>query len=397
MLGAGTAVGVAVYAYERSSTEVIFLSLVTIVPLAGAVWTGLAPSRNLWRRLSTCLWLLLLTSVGGTYLYQQVRTDALNIVQLVNPDAANIPAQSVLRRPSRFSITHSYDSLMGRVDAMPVGDRTFVTYDGFFNDNFRDTHTEDYLQYAKPHQLRFPVADRRVVYGLVPEPRVFIIGAAATGIIKTVREFTPLDRIDAVEVNPGILRIVQHDFFDESGRAYEGLNVLQGNALSILQRSPNKYDIITLINTHSSRWIGALGAPDYLHTRESYDVYMDHLTDDGYLLFEERPDTGRGELGVKRMILTLYDCLKRRGVKDPAEHFFIWEYMSNRYFSTGGTGIQTGVRHVLCRHGRVAEAVHRTTKTRPARLVPSRVDGGVGRAETARPLSTSRLACKPPT
>ncbi len=44
MLGAGTAVGVAVYAYERSSTEVIFLSLVTIVPLTGAVWSGLAPT-----------------------------------------------------------------------------------------------------------------------------------------------------------------------------------------------------------------------------------------------------------------------------------------------------------------------------------------------------------------
>ncbi len=347
MLGAGTAVVLTVVAYQYLDSETIYLAILTAVPLAGALWTPFAPARHKpfrgdWTRISATLGLLLLSTVGGTLLYRQINSNALNIVHLVNPDAPHIPAQSVLRRPSRRSITTTYDSLVGRIDAMPKGNRVFVTYDGFFNDNFYDTRPRDYLEFAKPHKLRFPSTDRRVVYGLVPEPRAFVIGPAATGILKTLRECTPVDRIEAVEINPGILQIMLHDFFEASGRAYEHVDVRLGNALSVLQRSENRYDMITLINTHSSRWIGALGAPDYLHTRESYDLYLDHLTEDGYLLFEERPDTRQGELGLRRMILTLYDCLKRRGVKDPAEHFFIWEYMSNRYFQMGLEGIQPG-------------------------------------------------------
>ena len=92
---------------------------------------------------------------------------------------------------------------------------------------------------------------------------------------------------------------MQRDYLRASGEAYRDLHVVSGNALSVLRRSDKKYDLITLINAHSSRWIGALGPPDYLHTRESYDMYFDHLSEDGYLLFEERPDTYRGELGCQ--------------------------------------------------------------------------------------------------
>lgn len=342
MLGAGTAVCVTVSAYRQWNSEEIFLGVVIALPLAGAVWTLLIPAGNRWRRLSTGLWLLLLSGVGAALLQHHAKTGALNIARLVNPNAANIPLQSVLHGPSRLQIAKTYDSLVGRIDAVPAGNRTFVTYDGFFDDNFYDTPVEDYLEYAKPHKLRFPQSDRRVVYGLVSEPSVFVIGAAADGILKTLREITPLDHIDAVEINPGIVQMMEHDFLAASGRVYEGLDVRQGNALSILQRSPRKYDMITLINAHSSRWIGALGPPDYLHTRESYNLMLDHLTEDGYLLFEERPDTWQGELGVKRLILTLYDCLERRGIKDPAEHFFVWEFMSYRFYRQGGTGIEPG-------------------------------------------------------
>jgi hypothetical protein len=342
MLGAGTAVLLTVWAYQWLTTEAIFLVTVTILPLAGALATAAGGTyRPRWRA-ATCIALLACAGFGGALLYQQVTRNSLNIVRLVNPEAPNIPKQSVLRRPSRLRIERTYDSLIGRVETMPVRGRIFVTYDGFFNDNFTDYKAYDYAQYAGPHDVRWPTLDRRVAYGLVPAPRAFVIGSATTGIIKTLREITPVEKIDAVEINPGVLQIMLHDYFEVSGEAYRDLRVVPGNALSVLRRTDKKYDLITLINAHSSRWIGALGPPDYLHTRESYDMYFDHLSEDGYLLFEERPDTYRGELGVKRMILTLWDCLKRRGVQDPAEHFFIWEYMSNRYFQQGGTGIATG-------------------------------------------------------
>ena len=342
MLGAGVAVGLIVLAYHWTGTETVFLILVTAVPAAGALWAAMASSYRRWARLPAFLWLAVFGMIGATLLHFQLADRRLDIQRLVNPSAPNIPAQNMLRRPSRWSVVKSYDNLVGRLDVIPTEQRFYVTYDGFFSDNFTGLPTYDYLDYAKPHEIDFPTQDRRVLYGLVPEPTVFVIGPAADGIIKTLRTITPPDHVDSVEVNPGVLQMMQHDFYEASGQSYKGMRPVLGNALSALRRSHRKYDMITLINTHSSRWIGALGAPDFLHTRESYDLYLDHLTDHGYLLFEERPDTRRGELGVKRMILTLYDCLKRRGAKDPAQHFFIWEFMSGRYTSKGHTGIATG-------------------------------------------------------
>ena len=342
MLGAGSAVGVTVLAYRYFDTETIFLGLATLVPRRGAGPAPPSPPRCTPGRVALGVGLLVAVGAAATLLVQHRATGAWNIVRVVNPDSPNLPAQSLLRRPSRLRVEETYDSLEGRLDTVPATGRVHVTYDGFFNDNFRPDKAQDYLEYARPHDVQFPTGDRRVVYGLVREPRVFVIGPATPGILKPLRMITPLDHIEAVEVNPGVLQIMQQDYAEASGHAYSGLQPVLGNALAVLRRSNRKYDMITLINAHSTRWIGALGPPDCLHTRESYDLYLDHLTDDGYLLFEERPDTLRGELGLRRMIHTLYDCLQRRGAADPAEHFFIWEFMSHRHSEAGGKGIETG-------------------------------------------------------
>ncbi|MHB0958652.1 MAG: hypothetical protein ACYC0X_16110 [Pirellulaceae bacterium] len=342
MLGAGSAIGLTVLAYHWLDSEEIFLGVVTLTPLLGGLAAVPVLTWSKRGRLLACLALFALAITGGVLLHEQVTRNSLHIARLINPEAPNIPRQHLLRRSSRRRVEQTYDSLMGRLETVRATDRTLVTYDGFFNDNFSNHVIHDYAQYAKPHKIRLPSVDRRVVYGLVPEPRVFVIGSATPGILTALREITPVEKIEAVEVNPGVLQIMLHDYYDASGQAYRGVHTVLGNALSVLRRSDNKYDIITLINAHSSRWIGALGPPDYLHTRESYDLYFDHLTQDGYLLFEERPDTDRGELGVKRMIITLCDCLRRRGIEDPTQHFFIWEFMSHRYHRKGLTGIATG-------------------------------------------------------
>ena len=240
----------------------------------------------------------------------------------------------------------------------------------------------------------FPSIDPRVVYGLVREPRVFVIGPASTGIIKTLRTITPVQNIQAVEINPGVLRMMREDYFRESGEAYRDLPVILGNALSVLRRDARKYDLITLVNAHSTRWIGVVGSPDYLHTREAYDLYLDRLTEDGYLLFEERPDTLRGELGVKRMLLTLYDCLRRRGVKDPAEHFFVWEFMSRRHLEQGRTDIVPGSDMYYVGVVVSLEAVCRATARRPAGLVQSGLVCRLGRRKATglHPVSATHEA-----
>jgi len=180
------------------------------------------------------------------------------------------------------------------------------------------------------NNISMPALDRRVLYGIKDDPKIFIIGSAAEGIIKTVKKLTPLENITPVEINPAILEIMQKDFYKSSGKAYNGLSPKLGNAISILRESDQKYDILTLINTHSTRNISRKGAPDYLHTKENYNLYLNHLTDKGYMLFEERPINRNGKLGLYRMINTLWHTLKERGVKNPSKHFAIWEWMGRR-------------------------------------------------------------------
>ena len=263
MLGAGTAVILTVVAYQYLGSEAIYLAILTVVPLGGALWTGMAPSRHKSARVATTLWLLLLGVIGMALFYRQVHTNALNILKLVNPNEPNLPAQSALRRPSRYAVTKTYDSLVGRIDVMPDANRVFVTYDGFFNDNFYDDKPRDYVDFAKPYKIRFPAVDRRVVYGLVSQPRVFVIGPAATGILKTLRQITPVEHIEAVEINPGILQIMLHDFFDASGRAYEGIQVQLGNcAFSAPTILPEiRHDHADQYSFLSLDW--SAGAPDF--------------------------------------------------------------------------------------------------------------------------------------
>ena len=136
MLGAGAAVALTVLGYRYYGTESMFLGILTVVPLAGALWLATGASRPRWACATGGLGLLLIGGVGAALLHQQVTTNRLNIVRLVNPDSSNIPAQSLLRRPSRLRVEKTYDSLEGRLDTVPAKDRVFVTYDGFFNDNF---------------------------------------------------------------------------------------------------------------------------------------------------------------------------------------------------------------------------------------------------------------------
>ena len=344
MLGAGMAVVLTVSAYQWLATEAIFLGVVTILPLVGA-W--LRPRCSTYRvrwRAVVCVALLACAGLGGALFYQQVTRNALSIARLVNPDAPNIPPQSVLRRPSRLRIERTYDSLIGRVEAIPAKRPDLRHVRRLLQRQLSDLSRPAITRSTRG---RTTSAGRRSIgewpMGWYPTPqRVCDRSGHHAASSRRCGKSRRSRRSTRSRSIPGSLQMMQRDYLDASGGAYRDLHVVLGNALSVLRRSDKKYDLITLINAHSSRWIGSLGPPDYLHTRESYDMYFDHLSEDGYLLFEERPDTYRGELGVKRMILTLWDCLKRRGVQDPAEHFFIWEFMSYRYHEQGLTGIAPG-------------------------------------------------------
>ncbi|MDP7038327.1 MAG: hypothetical protein QGI45_04165 [Myxococcota bacterium] len=319
MLGVALGVLVAVGLFKVfKSEEIIYISI-----LAAALVTSLSffLSRHfIWGT----GWLVLVLCGCGVFAWH-LQNDSLNIFYLIDAQSESIQKRKIFKR-HQGERTQTYDSLTGRIDILPGKKRFGVGYNGFRNDHFTRARVRDY----KKQKNRWRVQDRRFLYGVVPEPRVFVIGAAAQGILKSLRRVTPKEKIHSTEINPGILKVMREDFREESGFVYSGLDVREGNALSMLQEDGSQYDMITLMNAHSGRTISSLGAPDFLHTVESYELYFEHLTRDGYLMLEERPINRSGELALYRLIHTLYETLEKRGVKDPAQHFLIWEWQGRK-------------------------------------------------------------------
>jgi len=324
MLGVSAGVAVTVLLYLVLRSEGVLLA--TLVVLAVA---GLLACRGRPPRVAAAAFIgLLLCSEG--LLIAHAGWDVLNFHHLVSRDNEHFDRLKVFRskleRPVR-----SYDNLVGRVDVLwrkPSRGECHVAYNGFGNDHFTLSAPRDYERRYRGKGVRWPSRDVRFMYGTVAEPRVMIVGSAAQGIIKSVRRITPLDRIDSVEINPAIVRVMKRDFYQRSGRAFRGLRPTVGNALSVVKAADEPYDLITLMNVHSGRTISYPGAPDSLHTLESYRLFLDSLSEDGLISFEERPLDREGQLGLYRMIHTLWRALEADGAADPAQHFVIWEWYS---------------------------------------------------------------------
>ncbi|MDJ0765863.1 MAG: hypothetical protein QNJ97_22965 [Myxococcota bacterium] len=326
MAGAGLGVIATVILYEFLRSEGIILICLTLIPLLGIIRCVTAPQVAKQSRRAALVVLVPLALLGGVLFGLQVSRDTLNVVNLFTTNDYAKRKVYRLKEPER--IARSYDSLIGRIDLLTYKNKPghyAVCYNGYGNDHFRGKVHKEYPHYKK-NKIEWPTADRRVFHGLTPEPKIFIIGSAARGITQTVKKITPVKNITAIEIDPGIIQIMSKDFYKQSGKAYRGLNPIRGNALSVFKGTDQTYDMITMINTHSGRTIGYRSGPDHLQTRENYHMYFDHLTEDGYILFEERPFNRGGMLGFYRMINTLWHTLKERGVEDPSHHFFVWDW-----------------------------------------------------------------------
>ena len=332
MAGAGLGVIITVVLYAFLKSEGIVLLVLCVVPLVALVRTLISPTFARRGKIVGASILLCLIAFGGTLFTNQVVNDSLNVVRIFNREGP-YDVRKIFNMAKLERLKKSYDNLVGRIDLLVSykDPRTLaVCYNGYANDHINPSVHKEYSQLIKIGLEKY-VADKRVLWGVVDQPKIFIVGSAARGITQTAKKITPANRITATEINPAIIEIMTRDFYKGSGKAYRGLNPVMGNAISYIKSLDQRFDIITLINTHTGRTIGHRSGPDYLHTRETYNLFFDHLSDEGYLLLEERPFNRGGTLGVYRMINTLWHTLKERGVEDPSRHFFIWEWMHRRH------------------------------------------------------------------
>jgi len=204
----------------------------------------------------------------------------------------------------------------------------FVNYDGYSEDRITGL---DALSWENDLRIPFMFTENENECRLFEkDPHVLIVGTAAQGIVKPIKHLTrDYSLIKGVEINPGIVSIMENDFFEYSGRAYEDISVDIIDARTFLKKTDDKYDLITLLNTYKTKNIGSIGEPDFLHTNDAIREYFNHLADDGFILLEERTINERAQLATFRLINNFYTVLKEEGYENPQDHFFIYNWKSN--------------------------------------------------------------------
>jgi SAM-dependent methyltransferase len=124
-------------------------------------------------------------------------------------------------------------------------------------------------------------------YHLLARPRVLVLGAGAgADVLQALYHGAP--SIDAVELDPHIVDLVQHRFADFSGAPYgvPGVRVHVGEARGFVASHHHRYDLIqvALLDAFTASAAGLYALSEsYLYTVEALQEYLRHLEPGGML------------------------------------------------------------------------------------------------------------------
>ena len=126
-----------------------------------------------------------------------------------------------------------------------------------------------------------------LAYHLKSQPRVLVLGAGAgADVLQAIYHGAP--RIDAAELDPQVIDLVQHEFAAFSGRPYSRpeVTVHVGEARGFVARSRDRYDLIQigLLDSFGASSAGLYAlSENYLYTVEALRVYLARLAPGGVL------------------------------------------------------------------------------------------------------------------
>jgi spermidine synthase len=130
--------------------------------------------------------------------------------------------------------------------------------------------------------------------------------------------------VRAVELNPLVVRAVQEDFGEFSGRPYTlpGVDQVIDEGRTFLAHDPSSYDVIQATVVYG-RLAPAAGAftftEDHLYTTEAFQTYLDRLAPEGMLAFSRFIYEKR----IVRLVATARAALEARGVQSASDCIFI--------------------------------------------------------------------------
>ena len=216
-----------------------------------------------------------------------------------------------------------------RVDVLDVGtpDGLLLAHDGTFGSGLRrfDGDAAALTNYDdEPRALPFHILGG-------PPARELIIGSAGGNEILASLAFDATD-IEAVELNPVTVGLLEDDFADYTGHLPDRpeVDLHLGDGRSYLARSDTAYDLVWFVapDSYAATNAASSGAfvlsESYLYTTEMIEETLDHLTDDGIMVVQF------GELDVEgspnrtsRYVVTARHALAAVGVDDPSSHLLV--------------------------------------------------------------------------
>lgn len=164
-----------------------------------------------------------------------------------------------------------------------------------------------------------------IAYLLRPHADTLVIGGGGGRDIYTALG-EGARRVDVIELNDTIRRVVDDDLADVSGRSYSRPRVHTsiGDGRSVLAHRDTKYDVLAIGFTDTLSANAAAGfalSENNLYTLEAFDEYFDHLAPKG-ILSVSRLDRLVGDEAIRATVLTLA-ALEKRGITDPERHIVV--------------------------------------------------------------------------
>lgn len=219
-----------------------------------------------------------------------------------------------------YRLLDSFGSVVDRIDIVDpehMRDYYGVGYSGTRNDLL--------LPYS-PEQYQF---DARIPSGIVASPTTLILGAGAEGVVKVAKSL-PASEITVVELNPAVLQVwdASLPYHEYAHAPLSDTRIYQDDGRAFLRHQGGVYDIITLMNTHRAVQTTHFGQPDFLHTKEAFQEYLDALTEVGFLTIEEPSYHNAADGEIARRISTIQAALRERGSSDPNQHLVVYQWVA---------------------------------------------------------------------
>jgi hypothetical protein len=175
-----------------------------------------------------------------------------------------------------------------------------------------------------PNWADLGLGPQSIAYQLTGPGQTLVIGGGGGRDIYNA--LSSGQRVDVIELNRDIERVVDDDLGGDSGHPYSrpGVHTTIGDGRSVLSRRDKKYDVIHIGFTDTLSANSAQGfalTENNLYTTEAFQEYFDHLAPDGFLVVT-RLRKLVGEEALRATVLTL-QALEERGVAHPERNVVV--------------------------------------------------------------------------